>query len=127
SERSAPLNPISNYGAMKLASEAQICAALEGHSGRASVFRFPNFVGAPATHGVIFDFIHKLRANPEHLEVLGDGTQQKAYLHVAELVEAMLFIAREAKDKVAILNIGPPDAGVSVKSIAEDVCSVVAP
>ena len=112
---------------MKLASEAQITAALESHGEHASIFRFPNVVGAPATHGVIFDFIHKLRANPARLDVLGDGTQQKAYLHVSDLVEAMLFIAQQRAEKVAIVNIGPSDAGVTVKTIAESVRNAVSP
>jgi UDP-glucose 4-epimerase len=126
-EKSAPLKPISNYGAMKLASEAQITAALESHGEHASIFRFPNVVGAPATHGVIFDFIHKLRANPARLDVLGDGTQQKAYLHVSDLVDAMLFIAQQRAEKVSIVNIGPSDAGVTVRSIAQGVRDLVSP
>ena len=79
-ESIGPLFPISNYGAMKLASEAQISAACEGFLNRANIFRFPNVVGAPATHGVILDFINKLRLNKNELQVLGNGTQQKAYL-----------------------------------------------
>ena len=60
-EEIGPLLPISNYGAMKLASEAAISAAAESHLSRANLFRFPNVVGAPATHGVILDFINKLK------------------------------------------------------------------
>ena len=126
-EDSGPCRPISNYGAMKLASEAQISAAMESLGARASIFRFPNVVGAPATHGVIFDFVNKLRADPRRLQVLGNGTQQKAYLHVRELVAAMMFIAEHAEDKVAILNIGPTDDGVTVREIAEAVRDIVAP
>jgi UDP-glucose 4-epimerase len=127
SEDSAPCKPISNYGAMKLASEAQICAALEAHAGRASIFRFPNVVGAPATHGAIFDFVGKLRSDPLHLEVLGDGSQRKAYLHVTDLVDAMLFIAEKGNDKINIYNIGPNDDGVTVQFIAERVRDAVSP
>lgn len=126
-EDTAPYRPISYYGAMKLASEAQISAALESFGRRANIFRFPNVVGAPATHGVIFDFIGRLHVNPKRLEVLGNGTQQKAYLHVRDLIDAMLFIAKRDIDKVAILNIGPNDAGVTVRSIAEWVCETVSP
>jgi len=126
-EDSAPCKPISNYGAMKLASEAQVCATLEAHGRRASIFRFPNVVGAPATHGVIYDFIRKLRANPRRLDVLGDGTQQKAYLHVDDVVAAMHFIADRSVDKVGIYNIGPRDAGVTVRFIAECVRDAVSP
>ena len=126
-EDTAPYRPISNYGAMKLASEAQISAALESFGDKANIFRFPNVVGAPATHGVIFDFINKLRADPMRLSVLGDGTQKKAYLHVSDLVEAMLFIAAHGREKVDIYNIGPRDDGVTVQFIAECVVAAISP
>ncbi len=123
-----PLLPISNYGAMKLASEALISAAAESQLKRACLFRFPNVVGVPATHGVILDFINKLIATPEALNVLGNGTQQKAYLHVSDLVIAMQTV-RNAKPiaKIDAINIGPIDEGVTVRWIAEQVVARVHP
>lgn len=121
-----PLEPISNYGAMKLASEAQIRAAVEAYLPRADIFRFPNVIGVPATHGVIMDFMAKLRATPDRLDVLGDGTQQKAYLHVDDLIEAMLHIAAQ-DGHYLVYNIGPTDDGVTVRWIAETVRDHVAP
>ena len=126
-EATGPLFPISNYGAMKLASEAAISAALESDLKRAFVFRFPNVIGVPATHGVILDLIRKLKVTPGHLDVLGDGTQQKSYLHVDELVDAMLFIRKHAGDKLNYHNIGADDEGVTVRFIAEKVVERVAP
>jgi UDP-glucose 4-epimerase len=126
-EDAGPLFPISNYGAMKLASEAAISAALESHLQRAILLRFPNVIGAPATHGVILDFVRKLRATPGRLDVLGDGTQQKSYLHVDELIDAMLFISSHARDRLNYFNIGSDDDGVSVKFIAEAVFKRIAP
>jgi UDP-glucose 4-epimerase len=126
-EDAGPLLPISNYGAMKLASEAAISAAVESHLERAYLFRFPNVVGAPATHGVILDFVRKLKATPGHLDVLGDGTQKKGYMHVAELVEAMLFIRRHASERLNYYNIGADDDGVTVRFIAETVVQAYAP
>lgn len=115
-----PLQPISNYGAMKLASEAQIRAAVESYLERANIFRFPNVIGVPATHGVILDFVGIMKASPNELTVLGNGTQQKSYMHVNDLVDAMLFIA--AMDgRYRVFNIGASDDGVSVRSIAEGV------
>jgi UDP-glucose 4-epimerase len=114
-----PLFPISNYGAMKLASEAAISAAAESFLERAWIFRFPNVVGSRATHGAIFDFIHKLKKNPAELEVLGDGTQEKPYFHVADLIEAMLFITDNAKDKLNFFNIGTSDTVTTVRYLAE--------
>lgn len=119
SENAGPLFPISSYGAMKLASEAAISAAAEAFLQRAWIFRFPNVVGSRPTHGAIYDFIQKLERNPAELEVLGDGTQQKPYLHVAELIEAMLFITNEAKEKLNYFNIGPNDTGTTVRYLAE--------
>jgi UDP-glucose 4-epimerase len=121
-----PLQPISNYGAMKLASEVQIRAAVEAFLPRADIFRFPNVIGAPATHGVILDFIRRLKDDRSRLVVLGDGSQRKPYLHVAELVDAMLFIARTAKAAYNVFNIGPDDEGVTVRHIAETVRDRVA-
>ena len=119
-ENIGPLQPISNYGAMKLASEAQLRAAHESYVGRVSIFRFPNVIGVPATHGVILDFVHKLIATPAELDVLGNGTQQKSYLHVSDLVCAMLHIA-DRQENYAVYNIGPTDEGVTVRFIAEAV------
>lgn len=127
-EAIGPLLPISNYGAMKLASEAQTSAAAESYLDLVNIFRFPNVVGVPATHGVILDFIAKLKADPTRLKVLGDGTQQKAYLHVSDLVAAMMTIVERPRDhKVEVVNIGPVDEGVTVRWIAEQVVARVAP
>jgi UDP-glucose 4-epimerase len=127
SEISGPLLPLSNYGAMKLASEAVISAAAESFLHRAFVYRFPNVIGVPATHGVLLDFVNKLKASPGLLSVLGDGTQQKAYLHVDDLIEGMLRIQRHATEKVAVYNLGADDLGVSVRNIAETVVASVSP
>jgi UDP-glucose 4-epimerase len=114
-----PLFPISNYGAMKLASEAAISAGVESFLERAWIFRFPNVVGSRATHGAIYDFCHKLKKNPGELEVLGDGTQQKPYFHVADLIDAMLFIHDNATNKLNCFNIGASDSVTTVRYLAE--------
>jgi UDP-glucose 4-epimerase len=126
-EDTGPLFPISNYGAMKLASEAIISAAVESFLEHAWLFRFPNVIGVPATHGVILDFVRKLKANPSVLTVLGDGTQQKGYLHVDELVDAMLFVRERATEPLNCFNVGSADEGVTVRFIAETVRDAVNP
>jgi UDP-glucose 4-epimerase len=126
SEETGPLFPISNYGAMKLASEGVISAAVERFLEQAWIFRFPNVVGGRATHGVIFDFLKKLRKNSDELEVLGDGSQEKPYLHVSDLIDAMLFISQNAHSKLNCFNIAPTSA-TTVRHIAEATVAVVAP
>lgn len=126
-EETGPLTPISNYGAMKLASEAVVSAASESFLEQAWVFRFPNVVGPRATHGIIFDLLTKLSQNPPDLEVLGDGSQQKPYLHVSELIDAMLLICEKSNAPFNLFNIGPPDQGASVREIAEAVRHEAAP
>lgn len=91
SENYGPLFPISLYGAGKLASEALLSAFCNIFDMQAWIFRFANIVGDRATHGVIYDFINKLKQNPFQLEILGDGTQRKPYLHVDDCVDGMLF------------------------------------
>jgi len=122
-----PLMPISNYGAMKLSSEALISSSLESFLAKVCIYRFPNVVGIPATHGVILDFISKLKKDMSRLDVLGNGSQQKSYLHVSELVEAMLFINKNTDTGMNYYNIGPMDDGVFVSQIAEETCKVISP
>jgi UDP-glucose 4-epimerase len=121
-----PLLPISNYAAMKLASEAVISASLESFLDRASIFRFSNVVGTPATHGVILDFIRRLKNNPMQLDVLGNGLQQKPYIHVDDLVSAMLFINNNSKSKLNYYNVGATDVTL-VREIAKQTVKRVAP
>jgi len=129
SENLGPLKPISNYGAMKLASEAQISAACESFLDSACIFRFPNVVGTPATHGVILDFVRKLVETPNCLHVLGNGSQKKSYLHVSELVDAMIHVSNQIgmKNTTEIVNIGCDDGGILVSEIAKIVVELVAP
>jgi UDP-glucose 4-epimerase len=126
-EDTGPLLPLSNYGAMKLASEAIISAAAEKFLEHAALFRFPNVVGVPATHGVILDFVRRLKTDRRVLQVLGDGSQKKVYLHVSDLVEAMLFVQSSQIPNVDVTNIGPTDSGVTVRQIAEETVQVAAP
>lgn len=114
-------HPVSFYGAAKLASEAIIEAHCSTFGTRALLFRLANVIGPRSTHGVIFDFINKLRKDPGKLEILGDGEQTKSYIHIEDCIEAM-FIANEAcKGKTEIFNIGNRD-WINVKEIAEVVC-----
>jgi UDP-glucose 4-epimerase len=112
---------------MKLASEAAISAALESFLQRVWIFRFPNVVGSRATHGAIYDFAQKLKKNPTELEVLGDGSQEKPYFHVADLVDAMLFIVSHAEERLNYFNIGTADNVTSVRYLAEAVVKRMAP
>ena len=126
-ENAGPLFPISNYGAMKLASEAAISAALEAFLERVWIFRFPNVVGNRATHGAIYDFAQKLKKDPTRLEVLGDGSQEKPYFHVADLLDAMMFIVEQGKERLNFFNIGTAETVTSVRYMAEAVVKRQAP
>ena len=89
-ESAGPLLPTSLYGAGKLSGEAFVSAYCHLFGMRAWIFRFANIIGGRTDHGVVYDFIQKLRRRPDELEVLGDGKQRKPYLLVDECVEAML-------------------------------------
>jgi UDP-glucose 4-epimerase len=117
-EDHGPLLPISHYGAAKLGSEGFISSFCENYGMRAWMARFPNVVGDRATHGAVFDFVTKLRRTPERLEVLGDGTQIKPYLHVDDLVDAILLAWDRMDGRVNIFNVGGPTR-CSVKRMAE--------
>jgi UDP-glucose 4-epimerase len=116
-----PCTPISYYGTFKLASESFLSTDYERFLDKVIVYRFANIIGSNATHGVILDFVKKLKNNPEVLNVLGDGSQQKPYLHISELIDGMLFINEKIESGFEIFNLGPNDSGTSVKKIAEGV------
>jgi UDP-glucose 4-epimerase len=112
---------------MKLASEAALSAALESFLKRVWIFRFPNVVGSRATHGAIYDFAQKLKANPAELEVLGDGSQEKPYFHLNDLVDAMLFIVEHAQVPLNYYNIGTVGSVTTVRYLAEAVVRRMSP
>jgi UDP-glucose 4-epimerase len=126
-EDSGPFFPISNYGAMKLASEGSITAALESYLSQVWIFRFPNVVGSRTSHGAIYDFFRKLAKSPATLEVLGDGSQEKPYLHVSELLDAMLLAVEKSQNKLNYFNIGQEGTTSTVRFMAETVVKHVAP
>jgi UDP-glucose 4-epimerase len=117
-ETYGPTLPISLYGAGKLASEGLISAFCGTFDFQAWIFRFANVVGIRGTHGVIVDFIEKLRKNSKELEILGDGNQQKPYLHVSDIVDGMLFGFEHSNNQINLHNLGC-DSNTTVKKIAE--------
>lgn len=120
-ENYAPLIPISLYGASKLACESLISSYCYTFDFNAISYRFANVVGKRSTHGVIFDFINKLKKNSEELEILGDGTQTKSYCYISDCINAMIFSFEKFNGKYELLNIGSEDY-TSVKEIADIVC-----
>ena len=115
-----PLKPISVYGASKAACELLYYTYAKLYGFSVAVGRYANIVGYRSSHGVIVDFINKLRRNPQLLEILGDGTQRKSYLHVSDAVEATFAIIRytEREKGFQVFNIGNED-WVTVKEIAD--------
>ena len=116
-ESYGPTKPISMYGASKLACEALISAYASMKGYQAVIYRLANVVGPRSNHGVIWDFVGKLRENPDRLEVLGDGTQSKSYLYIDDCVEGFLK-GVESRDQVSVFNLGSMDR-LSVLRIAE--------
>lgn len=117
SETHGPSLPISLYGASKVAAEALISAYCHNFSMQGWMFRFANIVGARRRQGVVYDFVHRLKQNPSELNILGDGSQCKPYLHVRECVDGILFGYKHASDKVNLFNIGV-DSATDVRTIA---------
>lgn len=108
-ENYGPLIPISLYGASKLACEALITSYCHTFDMKSWIFRFANIVGERGTHGIIIDFINKLKNNPKTLEILGDGQQRKSYIHVSDCVDAILFAVKNSHEMANIFNIGSND------------------
>jgi UDP-glucose 4-epimerase len=101
--------PISVYGASKLAAEALISAYCGSFGMQAWIFRFANIIGRRSTHGIIYDFIQKLKENKDELEILGDGKQRKSYLLVEECIDAMLHVITHTGEWINTFNLGAED------------------
>ena len=116
-----PMLPISTYGASKLGCESLISSYAHTHEMRGLILRMGNCVGSRSGHGVLHDFIAKLEKNPNELEILGDGSQNKSYVHVDDCVSAILLASGSFSSvgaRVDVYNLSSPDQ-VSVKRIAE--------
>jgi len=113
-----PLLPISMYGASKLGAEGLISAFCHQFDMQAWIGRFGNIIGGNQTHGVSLDFMNKLKKNPKELEILGDGKQSKPYIHIEEILDAILFIIENSKEKVNVFNVACDDF-TSVNEIAQ--------
>lgn len=117
-ENYGPLLPISLYGAGKLASEGLITAFCGTFDFQTWIYRFANVVGTRGTHGVIVDFINKLRKNPKELEILGDGKQQKPYLYISDCVDGIIYGFEHSNEQINLFNLGC-DTNTTVTRIAE--------
>lgn len=105
-ETYGPLFPISLYGGAKLAAEGLISSFSHTFDMQAWIYRFANVVGLRGTHGVIVDFIRKLRANRHALEILGDGKQRKPYLYISDCIDGMLYGFQHACEQLNVFNLG---------------------
>jgi UDP-glucose 4-epimerase len=120
-----PLAPISVYGASKLAAEGLVQGYAANRELTAVVWRFANVVGGGATHGVVPDFVRKLRASPSDLEILGaDPGTRKSYVHIDDIVEGMLRSWSVVDRGVETFNLGSEDA-ITVREVADAVCGAI--
>lgn len=117
-EELGEMMPVSTYGASKLGCEAMLSAYAHMFGIDAIALRFANVVGDRQTHGVTYDFVRKLRADPARLEILGDGRQSKSYIHVEDVVEAMMLMARRGFGGFSVFNVGTEDH-LTVTEIAD--------
>lgn len=120
SEEAVALKPISYYGGAKLGAEGILSAFTYMSDLETLVFRFPNVIGPRLTHGVIFDFVKRLKADPSHLRILGDGRQSKPYIYVLDLVDAIMRF-KDVPAGVTLYNVGV-ESQTSVTRIGEIVC-----
>jgi UDP-glucose 4-epimerase len=117
------------YAASKLAGEGMIAAYCEGYDFEGYIFRFVSILGERYTHGHVLDFYKQLREHPDHLKVLGDGTQRKSYLYIGDCIEAMLHViargtAKQAKHRVEFYNLGTEEF-VQVNDSIKFICAAL--
>lgn len=123
-ENYSPMIVTSTYGASKLAGEALIAAYCHMFDMQGIAFRFGNVVGPRQTHGVGFDFTRRLLENPDVLTILGDGRQSKSYIHVENIVSAVLLASEKLASKFEAFNVATGDY-ITVTEIADIAASCV--
>lgn len=123
-ETHGPLAPISAYGAAKAAEEAILSTAVERAGIDIAVARLANVVGPVFDGSVTPDFVEKLRADPDRLEILGDGRQEKSFIHAEDVASALGTIARESDGRFDVYNVGTPSA-ISINRVAAIVADVL--
>lgn len=123
-ETYGPLQPVSTYGASKLAGEGLVSAYCNMFDIEGVAFRFANVIGPRQTHGIVYDFVRKLLADPKRLVVMGDGSQSKSYVHVADVLDAVFLMKSRHQGAFDVYNVGT-DQYVTVKEIAELVIEVM--
>jgi UDP-glucose 4-epimerase len=112
----SPMNPISVYGSSKLACESMLSSYYHSFGISATILRLANVIGERSDHGVVFDFVKKLEDNPQRLEILGDGEQNKSYLDARDFVEAVMVLMKSGG--LSVYNVGS-ETQVRVSRIAE--------
>ncbi len=124
-ESYGPMKPISTYGASKLAADALVSGHAHTFDFDAVSYRFANILGPRLTHGVVYDFTHKLLDDPSRLEILGDGSQEKSYCHIEDMLDAVFTVLDwEGRDRFEAVNVGT-DSWTSVTRIADLVCEAM--
>ena len=113
--------PISNYGASKLACESYISAYAYSYGLQSTVLRFANIFGPRSSHGVMFDFFHKLKKDSTKLEILGDGKQEKSYLYISDTIDAILIAFEKQELLFDVFNVGSRE-----KHTVDDIADLVA-
>ncbi len=123
---STTLRPISNYGAAKAAFEMYLSSYSELYGIDSVALRMGNIIGPRLTHGVIYDLYTKLKDTPTRLEVLGTGSQEKAYMYVGDAVEAAAVIADKLSKGFRPVNLSSGER-LKVSKIAEIVVEELYP
>jgi len=116
-----PCTPISNYAASKLSCEAYLSSYAHSYGIKSTCLRLANIYGERSTHGVMVDFFNKLQTNPNELEILGNGKQDKSYLHVSDCVSAILTAWKKQKPIYDAFNVGSKDK-MTVDTLAKSMC-----
>jgi len=120
-ENYSPLLPISHYGASKLACEALVSSFCHNYEMDGIIIRPANVIGIRGHHGLIWDLVHKLKNDQSKLEILGDGTQTKSFIHITDAIEGIFHMINNVKEKIEIFNIGSEDS-IEIMNVAKIVC-----
>jgi UDP-glucose 4-epimerase len=111
-------NPISPYGASKLAAEIYCKLFDEIYNVPVVTVRLFNVYGPRQRKYVIHDILFKLEKNPNNLSMLGSGDQQRDFVYVDDVVDGLIFLSGKEEYYSQIFNFGT-GVGTSIKKIVK--------
>lgn len=113
--------PISPYGVSKLAAERYVAVYSQLYAIKATSLRLFSVYGPRQRKQVVYDLLFKLHQDPQQLKIFGDGSQERDFVFVEDVVQAILLAATNAPGQGEAYNVASGET-ITIGQLAEAIC-----